>query len=899
MKAPLPPPPPSDPSSRAFLPGAPPVVVSSDDGQQPIDQFLRQAHAILTEQRGLNARSRVLLAAAASSCGLTESQAHEAMQQLQSLGDEPPSGTGSPPTQTEADVCVVSADTASGHVYQLAAELLDQDYRLEHGIRTRIVLEGAQWGLTEPQVDAILQDVLQDQQQVARTNRRLLRLTLTGLTVLGTLLLLVVWFGFSTRSDEPQTEVADASYNPVLEASVDSPATDPAWWRDREELQIAVTRLRVLRPDLKDVIHRLGHSPSEQRIVLYRELVPAAVAQTDLRGQGPPLWDFFAGCLAWDPDAEAADVLAASLLDLVPQPGSRLADRQEDDSFETPFWAVRTFLEAFVILDDADERGDRLAAALGSALGTRIDRHGQWRELDRQSTAALCLQLFDVLITAAPSQPHHAARPFAAVLRRASRFLDAAILDQRTADLLTATLPMDQDAWPEYQYLLQSAIHSNEPSVVLRIVDLYEQAESPELRQFLAERLLRRVRLLARSVPPDEVARQVRQELGAKQPVSERQRYHQLTALMDRQRPAGDDTAELNRLQDLLAVVHRSTLACALSHGETGFILFDQLYADGPAVLSSIASADTTAPAEDRSPTVSSVAYRNAVSNIAQLSDMRNRRRESAPIYLKYLATVASRVPDLPREHAVRLARYLLAAKSDSEHQAVLKHVHAITRWPNVRLALGDQVLQTTANRDRVVELLEIVLGGPLDRSEERGWRQRAYERLLRDVIRSLGHAGGISDGAERWYDDVAEVLRESYAIRARLIGVPSERISQAATLAELLQMMILHQADLPFWPSNPANLAVSSDVEGQLIAIDYISDNDLQRTVLLQRLWWDRLIAHLLQTGEVSGDQAARMQVQIQESDRKATDLIDQLIRAERHLTAIWLSQTLAENDR
>lgn len=913
-------------------------------------QFLEAAKAILTEQRGVNARSRVLLAAAASSCGLSESQAQQAMQQLQGQGGEPPGGAdhyqaereralrdamlagfrelphqllhardeqrwlqmgqlryGVPEDRVaeliadaanQANVRVVSADTASGHVYQLAADLLDQGYRLEQGIRTRIVLEGAQWGLSEPQVDAILQDVLQDQQQVAWKNRRLLQLTLAGLVVLAAMLFLVVWLGFAPRRDQEPAELADGPHSPAMETTIDPQFAEPPWWSDREELQIAATRLRLLRPDLKDILQPLGQSPSDQRIDLYRELVPAAVAKTDLRLHGPQLWDFFAGCLAWDPDADAADALAASLLELVPRPGSRLPERSEDDSFEVPFWAVRTFLEALMVLDEGDERGERLAAALGTALGTRIDRHGRWRELDRQSTTALSLQLFHVLIAAAPSQPPQAARLFAAVSRRASRFLDAAILDQRTADLLTATLPAAQDAWPEYQYLLQSAINSNEPAVVLRIVDLYERAESPELRQFLAERLLRRVRLLARSVPSDEVARQVRQALGAKQPVSERQRYRQLTALMDQRRPSGNDAAELDRLQELVGAVHVGTLACALSQGEAGLIVFDQLYADGPVVLSTTAAADPRMSPQGPSATVSSVAYRNAVSNIGQLSDMRNRRRESAPMYLKYLATVAPKVPDLPGEHAVRLARYLLAAKSDNEHRAVLTHAHAITRWPNVRLALADQVLQATGNRDRVVELLEIVLGGPLDGSQQREWQQRAYERLLRDVIRSLGHAGAVGEGPERWYDDVAEFLRESYAVRARLIGVPIQRTHQAATLAELLQMMIQHQAALQGSASNQAIGAVQNDVEQQLIAIDYISDNDLQHAVLLQRLWLELLIAQRQQTGGLSGEQATRLQAQIQESDRQATDLIDQLLRAERHETEIWLSQTAAEHD-
>ena len=155
-------------------------------------------------------------------------------------------------------------------------------------------------------------------------------------------------------------------------------------------------------------------------------------------------------------------------------------------------------------------------------------------------------------------------------------------------------LPGAENTWRDYEYLLQYAMNSNEPSVVLRMVDLYEQASAPELQEFLAERLLRRARLLARSVPRDEVARRVREALGVKQTVNERQRWKQVVALIgDRPVPDAGQPA-IERLQYIVDTVHAGTLSCALARGETGYAVFDELLAAGPPVLSAVAARATT-----------------------------------------------------------------------------------------------------------------------------------------------------------------------------------------------------------------------------------------------------------------------------------------------------------------
>jgi hypothetical protein len=924
-----------------------PAVAGDEAGDLPpeaLGEFLEQAVAILTEQRGVNARSRVLLAAAASSCGLNETQMERALQLLQGEGYDPHAADARQAEREQAfrdailesfqqlphrllhardeqrwlnvgavqyglpaervgdliagaaaqvGVRMISTDKASGHVYELAADLLDQGYRIERAIRSRILLEGSQWGLSEEQVDAILQDVLSDRRRVDSTRRRLTSVALCGAGVLGALLLMLVWVALSPRGERGPTAEPAAVGEAGIDVSVAGQIDGQQWWSDQEELLIAATRVRIMRPDLKDSLNRLGSLGSVERESAYRVLVPEALASTDLRVQGQQLRDFFSGCLALEPADAAADALVESLLNLVPKRGDPLPREGDATAYELPFWAVRTILDSLVYPGLSDARGDRVAASLGVTLESRVDRSGDWRDMEQHSMTALCQRLYGVIVTGAASQPQQAAPFFAAVTRRASRYLATAAIDQRTADLLTAVLPAAENDWREYEYLLQYAMNSNEPSVVLRIVDLYEQTSTAELQEFLAERLLRRVRLLARSVPHDDVARRVREALGVKQPVNDRQRWKQVVALIgDRPVPdVGQPTIE--RLQYIVDTVHAGTLSCALARGETGYAVFDELLAAGPPVLAAAAAQASTGPQEFSRPGVSSSMYRNVLVNIDQLSDTRNRRRESAPLYLRYLATVANQLPNLPREPAERLARYLMAGKSDGEHQAVLQYAHAVTRWPNVRLALADEVMQSSANRDRVVELMSKVLDRAVEIEEDGKWQQELRDHLLLEVIRASGAATSPTDGAERIYDDLADMLRDAYATRARLLGVPADRYSAASTTAELLRLIIENDA-ASATRQNQGSSGLSPalrDLPEKMVAIDYVSENDLQRTVLLQRMWLDLLVARLAQSGELPADQARRLLDELSEADRQAVDVIQQLADAERIHTRIWLS--------
>jgi hypothetical protein len=412
------------------------------------------------------------------------------------------------------------------------------------------------------------------------------------------------------------------------------------------------------------------------------------------------------------------------------------------------------------------------------------------------------------------------------------------------------------------------------------MVDLYEQVTEPDLQDFLAARLLRRAGLFPQSFQPDEVTRMLREALGAKDPVSGRQRWRNLSARYDEVIPPTEEAAEQERLQALVDIAHLGTEACALAQGEVGYATFDELQERGPTRLSDV-SFNPATPGSDsqRRPRFPRSVVNSIVTNIQELNSPRNRQRSFAPVYLSNLAQVASEIPALPREAAEGLARYLLSPKNDRDHQAVLQHVEALTRWHNVRLGLADGVLETRLSKERIVEVFSEVLGRQLVLNGGQPWRERLRELVIRDVIAELEATAPREDGADRIYDDLREALRELYSTRARLLGVSADEYASASTPSEVLQQLIAtYAANL--------NSTAASDTAAwseQLVAIDYAAEDDIQRTVLLQRLWLQVLASGLIQQGTVEAGQAGHLLAELDDRDRQPGDVVGQLYAGEK----------------
>src|SRR6185436_12193283 len=136
----------------------------------------------------------------------------------------------------------------------------------------------------------------------------------------------------------------------------------------------------------------------------------------------------------------------------------------------------------------------------------------------------------------------------------------------------------------DHQELLTQLVRSKNPLVTLRMADLLVKVSNRGLQSLLAEELVRQTGAKPRTSDPKDVARSVRQALGAagvSSAQSQDDRWDVLRLEADGalrvKLPAGATPAEI--LKETMELARLATLAAALSQGEAGVPVFDELLA--------------------------------------------------------------------------------------------------------------------------------------------------------------------------------------------------------------------------------------------------------------------------------------------------------------------------------
>jgi hypothetical protein len=262
---------------------------------------------------------------------------------------------------------------------------------------------------------------------------------------------------------------------------------------------------------------------------------------------------------------------------------------------------------------------------------------------------------------------------------------------------------------------------------------------------------------------------------------------------------------------------------------------------------------------------------------------------------LKRLAEEADGLADLTPEQGAAVARYLLVPKAREEYDEMRYQVSRVGRWNAVRLGLADELagtrLGTSAlQQERILEVVSEVLGREVALAENEAWR-RTQESLSRTLLREVYHSLASADGPAQEGEPSAE-MQELYAMQARLLGVPPDDYAGAATPAAVLELMIAHYAKRLDQARLRADDKKRLDrLPHDLAVAEYLGENDLARTVLLQRIW-----ARLLAAGAIAqnpGRTAVVEQIlrKLDESDRDAQDVLLQLRDGERTLVELWMA--------
>ena len=632
---------------------APPPPPSGGDAR--LDSFLQKAAPIIAVERGINARSRVLLEALARDVKLPEEFFDQAIHMLQ--GAPPvankektrwerafrnyvrqkvknaPQGILTVAMETRATdkgvrKYMLGEEQARDAVREVAEELGVRRISLSEAERyvaemiekkvadaewlddksvTRLRAAGVGWGLSVEQVDALIRECTSTnrERQEKEQKQSIVLLTAAGIIIVAMICVFVGLALFNTgRRSGTGTEVvtedpADDPENPVRNAIV--PVEKPEWWST--QLIMNTARLRARVPSFHSTYEKMASTLAADRSEGYDEVIQ--ICRTDwseIRPLGHNAVGILSECYALEPDDEAADHLREITMALMQVEEGKLP-RDESD-LQRAFWAVSAIVTALKNEKTPAERADEMELGLGRAIGVAVNRHLDEEKLVQYCSKSLTKLYYQRLTAAAPDSPNTVATVHAKLSVHAldHDYLDRDLHDQLDAEFLGAILPMPGVNWTRYALpggtgLIDLIVQSKNPVNVLRMVEAFSKTEDSHLKEYIAKHLVR-LDGVNPSLQFDHEAleKDVRRVLGVTVPATVASAEDRWDTLKKNAQVALSRNPNTTRdherlLRETKELAYLATLACALAQQEPGFPVYDAL---------SNEDADGLKPAEDK-----------------------------------------------------------------------------------------------------------------------------------------------------------------------------------------------------------------------------------------------------------------------------------------------------------
>jgi hypothetical protein len=605
--------------------------------------------------------------------------------------------------------------------------------------------------------------------------------------------------------------------------------------------------------------------------------------------------EIIAGCHALEPDADAAQELRTAILALIPSHGTSLSA----NLYERAFWGLGVARSSLHRSTRPPEQGlnrrAELAALLSSALGVTIAGEANEDEQKSKSEVALSSLLFQHLISSAGKHPATAPPLHQFLLEHGHLPSTPEELEPLEASYLAALIPTAEEGWRDHQELLTRLVRSKNPLVTLRMADLLSRVSDRGLQSFLAEELVRQTGAKPRTSDPRDVARAVRQALGAtgvSSAKSQEDRWEILqqeaSAALEAPPPRDENRTEL--LKETVGLARLATLAAALSQGESGIPVFDELSAPKKKEEPPTEKDPFVEPKSSTAPRPRTLSNREKQQLEQYIAAMRAFRDEPPIVRagaLRQLAQVAPLVPDLTYEQAVAVARYLLAEKGEAEQTGIQTAVPSLKRWKQFRLAVADQLEESKLPEEQVLEVARALLDEsaaslPHDRAS---YRRALLVGVLGDLTSGKESSAGVPAADEtQAVRQAADELTESYRNRARLAGVAAADFLAAHSPAQALELLV--QAMLKGSGGSPKDSSLLQKLE----AARFLGTNDLKKTVLLQRLVIEVAVERVSVLRPRQAEAAALIAADLETDDAKAANLLVQLYRGEAALLKVGM---------
>ncbi|MGM0489691.1 MAG: hypothetical protein ACQESR_23405 [Planctomycetota bacterium] len=866
---------------------------------QKLHAFFEEVAPILARHRGITSQSRVLMNAVAERLGLTQGELERALATLQQGAPDQqendprqlerresfraylrramahlPNGIITFKNETrlcqagehfhgvapqwikptikevasEIGTRFVSKQDAIEHVTALVESQLSATPVIGGATRTRIYAEGTQWGLEPMDIDSILRrrsEMLRRQLSAERRRSRwVINFVVSGFAVAAvTVLAMLLWNPLNAPVSRRDTSPGKAQEPPAVKRRTAAP-----WWDDTS--RIALARLRITRSDLRPVLKDLVSDQAHVRKKAYAQLLGRFTRHLPERNQKENVQQLLASLHALEPSDEAAEALSAKVVHVFESldegtPGpSKLIDAM--------LWNCQIAAAMATHPEISLPRRKHLMEQLEESLFATGDPPMETEALERFYAGALAKRLYQRLTRAAANDPEGVGESFHAVHALARRWLDSPVLDQLVAEFLASILPVVEGQRRQlnrYGPAIRWISDSSDPNTIIKLLNVYRQTTDESLRDYLSTLFYDRLGARPGTLTEAEMIQEIRESLGIAARERKNRRWNMLaeTAETLLGREASDSMDPEQLVQETIELAHAATLACALTRGEAGEPVLEELEKEGPKQLGRAEeSASLERPRRYESP------YPLSERNVLE-EHIRSLNSEVAAVkridLLRKIADQTTSVPDIDLRSGQRLAEYLVRSKAnEQERQTVLQYAQQLGNWDAVRLGLADQLLETESRATQLSDLFSRVLDGTV-KLATRADRDKVRQRLLSQTLKGLSEARRSGGAQYPVFDNASRVLLELHASQAKLLGVPSDRYASADQPSGVIHGLVNYFSEqLDDESLEAEQRALVDSLSYRLKALEFVAENDLQRTAALQQLWLQILAMRMIQ---------------------------------------------------
>jgi hypothetical protein len=790
--------------------------------------------------------------------------------------------------------CGVSVITDEQAMQHISAQL---EGMLDEGPLTRQQMAGLytaalHLGLTKEQVKDIVDRIRLGGREIpADVNWGLVG----GITACGVLVLaivgFVIWQATIGPDEVPPPPIVNNGGGPGPNPGHSNPGQ--VTLAQHPELGPLLKELKQLFPQEQGILDRLGAAGERDRASAYESVF----LRLPTYWQNPKAKELLSKVLvfgyALDPAEPVAEVIANRLSGLLPTKEAAVPARFRPDFYERSFWALETAVEAVLRQDTKPERADALSKKLEDRLGINFDRAAPLKEQTANASKELCLRFYDALIDYAASEPLKALPMRAALEPIALKLLPADQLERLDVDFLVAGLDRAGAGWNQLEPLIDKALASKDRGNLFKVVDFYENSSTGPVEQRLQAGLLQKFPVRPSPLTKQTLAEAVRNFIGRNSGnaavtvagSNRAERFLELARQNLTKLNARPEQAE-KLLDEVVLLAHTSTLGLALHKKEEA--RFDELFSKGPHLdAKKPGQTAVVAPSRSKRPRQPGVGLGlngDLDEMMKELASLNSFSRRNA---FQRLGSLSTPPEDFPPEIAEKVALYLFTSKAKDELDSIVFNLKQVGRARPIRLAAADVVLETRATAPPAqVErlLLEMApASAGVKLTTDANWRKKARKLLLEAVLSELGSTSSV--------DDAAALLFKVYQQQGLLLGMSEPEfllMTRPSQAQEALVGQLLTRVSKDKLPEPEKDRLAR--IPHELKAKQFMAANDLQLSVLLQRVWVDLLALYAAQERPQRAADARKIADELRTEDARAASLLAQLHAGEVRALRLWL---------